>query len=308
MGIVSMIRCIRSLCTIVFIAAVALVPFESRAEKTTALSQAVELPLVAQHPTEKFTQKRSSHKSRKARRSKTTRVPKKTMSDMNYDELKVAKNKAVASGNKEVALKYMEKMIPICNDLSERAALMLEVADARFENGLHVEAGTMYQEFTVMYPGHEKSTYAEFKSIECSYATILIAERDQTATKNTLELAQAFLTKYKPGKEYYDKVATIVTTCNERLFESELSIIKFYLHQKNKLSVEKRLKKLRESMLSVLPACEQTLIETECLFAELTQDTELLVQKQAELATKFPINNVKVLAGNAPRVDYMTKF
>lgn len=303
-----MIRCIRGLCTIAFIAAVTLVPTESRTEKPIALSAPVELPLVAQHPTEKLAHKQPSFKGRQARRVKKVRTPKKTMSEMNYDELKVAKNKAVTAGSKDAALKYMEKMIPLCNDLSERAALMLEVADARFESGLHVEAGTMYQEFTVMYPGNEKNTYAEFRSIECSFATILIAERDQTATKNTLDLAQAFLTKYKPGKEYYDKVVTILTTCNERLFESELSIIKFYLHQKNKLSVEKRLKKLRESMLSVLPSCEQTLIEAECLFAELAQDTELLVQKQAELATKFPINNVKLLAENKPRVDYMAKF
>lgn len=282
------------------------IPPTTQPEQGIQIIKPLELPLET-HTIETPADKKKP-KSRKDRRSKEPKVKRKTLSQMNYDELKEAKDRALQAKNTESALRYMEKMIPLCSDLAERAGLMLEVADARFTNHAYEEAGGMYKEFTSMYPGHEKITYAEYKTIECTFATVLIAERDQTATKNTLELAQDFLQKYKPGKQYYDDVSKILQTCKQRIFDSELSIIKFYLHRKNIPSVEKRLAKLRESMLSVLPSCEQTLLEAECLLAELKKDTQMLVQKQSELATKFPTNSITLVADNKPKVDYMTKF
>lgn len=282
------------------------IPSITKPRQEIDLIKPLELPLAARKIETPSGKK--NPKKRKDRRSKAPKVKRKTLSQMNYDELKAAKDRALQAQNTESALRFMEKMIPLCNDLAERAILMLEVADARFANRAYEEAGGMYKEFTNMYPGHEKITYAEYKAIECSFATVLSPERDQTATKNTWELAQSFLQKYKPGKQYYDTVSEILQTCKQRLFDSELSIIKFYVHRKNIPSVEKRLAKLRESMLPVLPSCEQTLLEAECVLAELKQDTQMLVKKQSELTTKFPKNSITLVASNKPKVDYMTKF
>ncbi len=239
---------------------------------------------------------------------KTKKPKKKTISEMNYDELKETKNRHAAAGNKELALKYMQKMVPLCNDLCERGTLMLEVADTLLETSSPDEAGIMYQEFSTMYPGHERIEYASFKAIECSFSALLIPERDQTATKHTIELAQEFLTHVN-FKQYRDNVTSMLTTCNQRLFESETSIINFYLKQNNIAPAQQRIARARSSFISMLPSCEPTILELECLVAQKTNNKELLLQKQAELATCLVPETAHIVAVNKPkRIDHVSKF
>ena len=243
-----------------------------------------------------------------ANRKKFVVKKNKTLSEMNFDELKCAKDRAQETKNTEIALKYMQKMLPLCNDLTEHASLMLETADALLATGAVKEASSMYQDFSTMYPGHARIKYASFKAIDCSYATVLIAERDQTATLTSIELAQTFLNQNDSCKDYYNEVETILAACYKLRFDSEVSIINFFIKQKNIASAQKRIERIREKQLPVFPTGERELIELECLVASKKNDTELLLQKQAELATKFPQQNSVQLAHNKRRVDHVVKF
>lgn len=251
-----------------------------------------------------YNRNRVTHTNRK----KFVAKKNKTLSEMNFDELKEAKNRAVKAKNTEIALKYMQKMLPLCNDLTEHATLMLETADALLATGAVKEASSMYQDFSTMYPGHARIKYASFKAIDCSYATVLIAERDQTATLTTIELAETFLTQNDSCKDYYKEVETILSACYKLRFDSEVSIINFFIKQKNIASAQKRIERIREKQLPVFPAGERELIELECLVASKKNDTELLLQKQTELATKFPEQNSVQLAHNRRNVDHVAKF
>lgn len=242
------------------------------AEPTTIQVTADSLPPVA------------APETKKAKKEKDKR---KTISDMNYDELKAAKKRYLEANNKDSALKFMQKMVPLCSDLTERGQLMLEVADTLFDLSDPEQAGTMYQEFSTMYPGHERIAYASKRAIECSFATILIPERDQTATKNTIELAQAFL-KEDAFRTFHAEVQTILDACHQRLFESEVSIVQFYLHQQNIGPAQRRIADLRTTMVPVLPSCEQKVIELEYKVALLTDNTEEIIKKHLELSERAP--------------------
>jgi outer membrane assembly lipoprotein YfiO len=275
---------------------VVLIPADKSIEKQTEL---------APHAVPKktyYNRNRVRHSNRKKW------VKAKTLSDMNFDELKAAKNRALLEKNTEVALKYMQKMLPLCNDLVEHAVLMLETADILLASGSIKEASSMYQDFCTMYPGHERITYALYKAIDCSYATVLIPERDQTATLKTIELAQSFLTTSSPDQTYYDQVKTILDVCYRVHFDSEVSIINFFIKQNNIAAAQKRLERLRQTQLSTFPAGEKDLLSLECTLASKKNDTELLLQKQTELATKFPKPASFNLAANKQRTDHVAKF
>ena len=242
-------------------------PIATPSKRTDDLVVAEGCPEVTQSTQKKPYYNRNRVKP--SNRKKWVAQKNKTLSDMNFEELKVAKNRAVKAKNNEVALKYMQKMLPLCNDLVEHATLMLETADTLLETGAIKEASSMYQDFSTMYPGHDRITYASFKAIECSYATVLIPERDQTATLTTIERAEAFL---------------------------------------NIAAAQKRIEHIRETQLPIFPAAEKELIEVECLLASTKNDTELLLQKQTELATKFPAPASFAVASNKRRVDQVAKF
>ncbi|MBS1986434.1 outer membrane protein assembly factor BamD [Candidatus Dependentiae bacterium] len=281
-------------------------PIATPSKRTDDLVVAEGCPEVTQSTQKKPYYNRNRVKP--SNRKKWVAQKNKTLSDMNFEELKVAKNRAVKAKNNEVALKYMQKMLPLCNDLVEHATLMLETADTLLETGAIKEASSMYQDFSTMYPGHDRITYASFKAIECSYATVLIPERDQTATLTTIERAEAFLNNSNPTLDYYEQVKTILHACYKIRLDSEISIINFFLHQKNIAAAQKRIEHIRETQLPIFPAAEKELIEVECLLASTKNDTELLLQKQTELATKFPAPASFAVASNKRRVDQVAKF
>lgn len=197
----------------------------------------------------------------------------KTIRNMSFAELKKRKDFLVQANDKIMAIKYVEKMIPLCDDknIEERGLMMLELADLQFDCGNLKTAESLYKEFSALYPSHDKAEYSLYKEILSSFLAILDADRDQSKTKETVSLTDAFLGR--PVFKTFDKdVATIKKQCLKRELDSEISVFNYYLNKGSFRASEQRLSKIEQNHSTKLPEAPT-----------LINDLKLtLVQKKAE--------------------------
>lgn len=227
---------------------------------------------------------------------------------MSYSELKASKDRMLAAGDKTTALRFLEKMIPTCNDLDELRVVMLELADLLFDTGDLEKAGKMYREFSTLYPGNVKVEYALYKAILCAFYATLDSERDQTKTKDTVELAETFLTRQELFTTHTKDVLTILADCRKKLFDNEKTIFSFYLNRGSYKSAQKRLEGMRKDYLVTLPSIEGQLLALECDLAEKQNLPEIVSKKQAELAEKFPAYHQELAQAKSKKHSFLSRF
>ncbi len=255
----------------------------------------------------KRTKNRVKEGSRKRRRKKRyateqqkPKMVKKTISAMNFQELKQSKEALVADGNKEIAIKYAEKMIPLCTDMRELAQLMIELGDLYYQTRRLTKAFTVYREFVNLYPGSDHVEYALYRAIVCKFDEIADAERDQSQTKETIELALEFLERAELFVAYKEEIEAILTKCRNRLFENEVSIFNFYLFNKRMAAANKRLDSIKKDFINMLPDAEPRIILLELDLAQAQKNEQIAQLKQEELITKFPDYVIRT-AQNIPK-------
>lgn len=213
---------------------------------------------------------------------------KKTLRNMNFAELEAFKEKCLEANDRHNAIRTLERMVPICTDLEKLKSVLLELADLLFEDGKLEAAGKMYREFVKYYPGNQKVEYALYKAVVCKFYLILDAERDQTSTRDAVELANKFLEREEIFKEYSKEVRTMRERCYERLFESEVSIFNFYCDRGRYKSAKTRIANIRKEYMPLLPACDPYLLTLELQLGQHVKDTLLITEKQKELNERFP--------------------
>ncbi len=175
-----------------------------------------------------------------------------TLSDMTYDELYAAKEKARISKSWDIT-KYLEQMIILCDNINEKAALIIELADILFAQQKLDDAAKWYTEFTHLYPGNKQMEHASYKAIVCCSKRILSVDRDQSLTEKTLELASAFLKRADVFTTYKKQVETIQKECYQVLAQSDCHIAAFYLKYGSYQAAERRLKTIRNEWLDKVP-------------------------------------------------------
>lgn len=218
-------------------------------------------------PTSSHDGTRLSKKDRRLRKrkSKTTRH---TISTMTFDELREAKNRKLQENNVEIAIKYAEKMLPICKDMHELKDLTIELADLYFHHGDLEKAGKLYNEFTKLYPGYDKIEHAKHKAILCSFYSILNAENDQTKTKETIALTQEFLERSDIFTQYASEVENIQKQCYRRLVESDKYIVEYYLNRDSFNAAQTRINNMRKDYGTAMPNLEPELLSYEIQIAQ----------------------------------------
>jgi outer membrane assembly lipoprotein YfiO len=225
---------------------------EPMVEVSTKQSDAAviaDTPKTVVSPEHKEEVKKQPRKKRRRKEKVQSAESKKTLSHMNFLELKKSKDELTKSGNTTTAIKYLEKMVPLCNDLNELRVIMLEYANLLYETGSFDKASKMYNEFTVLYPGSDEVEEAMYRAVLCTFQLTLDAEHDQTKTLETCELAKTFLDR-ESFTNFKNDVETILSKCEERLFESEMNIYKFYMGRGNYVSATKRLSGIKEIYLN----------------------------------------------------------
>ncbi len=198
-------------------------------------------------------------------------TPPVSLSQMDYQQLTVAKEKNKKANDWHFVIKCLNRMIVMCEDLAEKADLTLELADILFEQQQYEEAAKWYGEFTQAHPGNKKIEYASYRAIVCASKKMLSIDRDQSATEKTLELTQDFLKRSDVFKQYKKEVQQIQRHCYETLAQSDCNVAEFYLTYGNYQAAEQRLKSIRSEWLEKAPAI-----------------TPKLAHLEVELAAVFP--------------------
>jgi len=247
-------------------------------------------------------------KNKTQKNIKTEKRAHKAFRDLTYDERKEVKERLIAEGRKETAIKHIEKMIPLSNNIQELRNLYLEIADLVFETGQLAKAEQLYSQFSQLYPGDAKIEYATYKSILCGFWLTLNPQRDQSKTKKTIEVAKTFLKRTDIFKQYIKEVEKILADSQQKLFDSEVSIFNDYLMRGDLLSAGTRLKNIEKEFLDDMPHIEPELILLTCNLAEKKGDSELLKAKQDEMQAKFPDYNEIITVVKNSRTSYIDKF
>jgi outer membrane assembly lipoprotein YfiO len=207
----------------------------------------------------------------------------KYVKDMTYEELKLAKDSATASGNHENAVDCLNRMIILGTDLHELQYTRIELADTLFESGELEDAEKKYKEFLALYPNSEHVEYARYRTVLCCFYQTLDADRDQSKTKESVKLSQEFL-KNEKYQQFAQDVRTIQTYCTDQLFDSEARIFAFYLEeQKDVVAAQRRLDDIKEQF-STVKRLAPLLLDLECKLAQAQGNTALFFEKQATLA------------------------
>lgn len=206
-------------------------------------------------------------------KSEQKRKRNRTYMDMEYEELLVAKDIQVEHNNIPVAIKYLDQLMKLCNDITRMADHLLQMADLFFKNGQFQKSSHIYTQYCSLYPGSEKQEYALYRSIISSFACILSIDRDQTKTEETLALTELFL-KQDHFIHYRDDVAQIQMQCCKQLAASECNICNFYLTRNKLHAAEKRLKKIRSYWLPKIPTLEPDIITLE---AQLMEQKDMII-------------------------------
>jgi outer membrane assembly lipoprotein YfiO len=221
---------------------------------------------------------------------------KKTLRNMDYNEREAFKNKCLAENDRFNAIRTLELMVPVCTDLNKLKDILLELADLLFDEGRLEAAGKTYREFVKYYPGNEKVEYALYKAVICKFYTTLDPERDQSNTRETIELADKFLEREEIFRTHSQEVRTVRTQCYQRLFDSEISIFKFYCNRGRYKSANTRLANIRKEFIQHVPNSDPYLLTLEIDLAQQVKDTPRFEEKQKELAEKFPHYQETILA------------
>lgn len=222
----------------------------------------------------------------------------KTIKTMNNMERAEAKSRYLTEKNNDSAVKVLELMLKDSTDLNERRGIMLELADLYFDTKAFAKAGAMYKEFAKYYSGSDKAEYALYRATVCAFNMIASAEKDQTKTIEAIDLAKSFLERAEIFSTYAPEVEKMLGLCQERLFESEMNVVNFYISRSRLVSAAKRIDGVRKEFIPILAKSEESILLSECVLADRLNNPELILAKQAELIQKFPASQATVLAQN----------
>lgn len=198
----------------------------------------------------------------------------KTYSNMQYAELLAAKDRCIASKQYETAAKYLERLTNLCENAKDKAQLLRELADLNFSQKEFDAAKKWYQEFVRLYPGNQSIEHAKYRVILCTKERILSADRDQTPTEETLQLAQEYLDKETFNANRID-VSTIKAECETLLAQADCGVANFYIKSGDYGAAARRVKTIRNNWLDKVPEMGPTLAQLEVSLGNAWKEFEV---------------------------------
>src|SRR5262249_28126037 len=132
------------------------------------------------------------------------------------------------------AREYFKRVVDSYPQSPYRSDAKLGLADA-FLAEKHVDADILaisqYREFLQFYPTNNRADYAQYQICVAQSRQILNAERDQSATVETIKQTELFLERY-PNSPHRADVVTLDRAAKDRLSEHEFVVGMYYFHVK----------------------------------------------------------------------------
>lgn len=189
----------------------------------------------------------------------------KSLNKMTYDELKKRSDELLLVQDTRNALRYMERMLILLEDHTQKQQLLVKMAELYFEEGKYKDAAAKYLVYVSLYPGGEHVELAYYKAILAYFYRTLSYDRDQALTRETLELVKEFLNT-KKFATYQQEVVRVSEGCYQKLFDHEKEVIDQKLGSRTAESLkaaQMRLAYLKEQLVPACPVLSEQLGELE---------------------------------------------
>lgn len=255
-----------------------------------------------------FTHKKElSPKERKETNKAFVSITKTPLKKMTDAELRKSADLALSLSMFDDALRYLNRLIMQTKNTKVVKEVKLEIADINFDRGALKLSAEGYDEFLRLYPGDKYAEYAQYKGLLSNYYSILDADRDQTATHNTVRLAHAFLEKSSVYKQYNEDVKVILLSCYERLYDHEVVVFDYYMQKESFKAAETRLASLKKSYGPKLPHYEPKMLHLEYKLAQAQGKSDEAQKIHYKLASNFPSYSLKMALDTTqkPKKDYV---
>lgn len=148
---------------------------------------------------------------------------------MTIDEAREAARYFKEIGNERNEAVALERVILLTGDTQELSDLMHKLSVLHEKLGNYEEAGTVYEQYTKLFPGNPDISYMTYKMIDILSKQIVDVYRDQSKIKQLAEQAEAFLTRFGDTNKNAKKVAALKKLGYQLLTQSELARARFYL-------------------------------------------------------------------------------
>ncbi len=205
------------------------------------------------------------------------------------------------AGHHKEAIEQWQKVRDSFASPELSALAELKIADTQYAQEQFVEAIASYEDFLKQHPANIRKSDVLLHLGKAHFQLILVADRDQTATRNALNTFEQ-LKKNFPGKVEPLELDSLISQCQNRLAENATYIGNFYLKTKQYKAAIARLEQVRttypqfndmEQVLFSLAQARQLNGETEEaieLFNQLSHSTDTdLIKKATKVRQKFNI-------------------
>jgi outer membrane protein assembly factor BamD (BamD/ComL family) len=160
---------------------------------------------------------------------KDTQRPSKKVELMTIDEARQAAAYYKEVGNERNQAIALERVILLTGDPGELSTLMHSLAILHEKLGNYEDAGTVYEQYTKLFPGNADINYMTYKMVEILSKQIRDVLHDQTKIKLLTEQADAFLERFGEKDKHSKWVSTLRTYGYQMLTRSEIARARFYL-------------------------------------------------------------------------------
>ena len=116
----------------------------------------------------------------------------------------------------------------------------LKMAETYYTAERYPEAASAYSDFLKQYPGEQRNGAATYWLGMSYYRQILAIDRDQTNTRNALNVFQDLLRSF-PDEREESEIRPLIQQCRNQLAAHEVYVGRFYLRTKHYQSAIKRL-------------------------------------------------------------------
>lgn len=172
----------------------------------------------------------------------------KSIRDQSIDELSYNLELYIQAGNLEMAVKYLEALIPKLLDFAHVRSNRLRLADLYFDLERYEKAGSHYSEYYDAYPGHETAEYVLWRALLAKYRQIGACDQDNGVTRDVLELTKKYL-QNKAYQKFRTQVVELSQSCEKQLLEAEIVVFEHYFKQNQLDSAQRRLDYIQDKIL-----------------------------------------------------------
>ena len=211
----------------------------------------------------------------------------KDVKGMAPEKVSLAYTKALELGLYQDALFYLKHLTKTTQDKKELQKFACQMGDIHFALGQNAKAAEAYLAYLDMYPGASDSESALFHYILALNTQRPSYDQDQEVTHQVVRYAEKYMLE-PTYTAFTSQVKSIHRNCYAMLYDSEKSILDFYIKGKKPVAAEGRYAYLKQKYYEDFPEKRSEILAYGCDVAKLQGNEKLYSERLAFLDKQFP--------------------